>query len=130
LHREQPLADVQDFRNLTTWQEAHRLTLAIYRCTAAFPVEERYGLTAQIRRSAASIGANLAEGCGRGSDADFARLAVIAAGSASETGYHLLLARDLGYLDAGAYQNLAQELEKVRRRLHTLLRRLRTSAHR
>jgi four helix bundle protein len=74
------------------------LTLAAYKSTQGFPKEERFGLTSQIRRSAASIPANLAEGCGRRSDGEIARFIQIAMGSGAELSYHLLLARDLGFL--------------------------------
>ena len=83
---------VKDFHELKVWQKAHQLTLAVYRITAAFPREERYGLTSQLRRACSSIAANLAEGCGRNGDAEFARFCSMAMGSASETEYHLLLA--------------------------------------
>jgi four helix bundle protein len=103
---------VQDFRNLKVWQKAHALTLEVYRSSAVFPDRERYGLTAQLRRSCASIPANLAEGCARAGDSEFARFANIAMSSASETDYHLLLARDLGYLNENAYASLNGRLAK------------------
>jgi hypothetical protein len=77
---------MQDFHELKVWQKAHGLTLAVYRVTSGFPSAELYGLTSQLRRSSASISANLAEGYGRNSGADFARFCSIAMGSASETG--------------------------------------------
>jgi four helix bundle protein len=86
---------MQDFRNLKVWEKAHALTLDVYRTTRSFPSDERFGLTNQLRRSCSSVPANLAEGCARFSDIDFARFVNNAAGSASETDYHLLLARDL-----------------------------------
>ncbi len=61
------------FRNLKVWERAHRLTLAIYKITVAFPKDELYGLTSQIGRAGASIPANIAEGCGRAGDAELAR---------------------------------------------------------
>src|SRR3954453_14553998 len=97
---------MQDFRHLKVWQKAHALTLAIYRETRNFPSDEKFGITSQLRRSCASIPANLAEGCARGGDIDFARFVNMAAGSASETDYHLQLARDLDYLETSAYQSL------------------------
>jgi four helix bundle protein len=75
---------VKDFRDLTVWQEAHQLTLDVYRRTASVPRDALYGLTSQLRRSASSVAANLAEGCGRNGDADLARFCSIAMGSASE----------------------------------------------
>ena len=74
---------MRDFRDLQVWQKAHRLTLDVYRATRSFPTEERYGLTAQLRRSAASIPTNIAEGCGRDGERELARFISIAAGSAS-----------------------------------------------
>jgi four helix bundle protein len=75
---------MKDFKDLMVWQKAHVLTLAIYKLTLRFPKEEMYGLTSQLRRAAASIAANIAEGCGRRSDREFKRFLQIARGSASE----------------------------------------------
>jgi four helix bundle protein len=116
---------MQDFRNLKVWQKAHALTLDVYRGTRSSPPDERFGLTSQLRRSCASVSANLAEGCARGGDADFARFVTIAAGSASETDYHLLLARDLNYLDESAYQSLFNQITEVKRMLNSFERTLR-----
>ena len=84
---------MRDFHKLKVWQKAHRLTLAVYSATQKFPVEERYGLKAQLRRATASIPTNIAEGCGRFTDPDRARFISIAAGSATEVEYLLMLAR-------------------------------------
>jgi len=116
---------MQDFRNLKVWQKAHALTLAVYRGTRNFPAEEKFGITSQLRRSCASISANLAEGCARGGDVDFARFVNVAAASASETDYHLLLARDLQYLDESAYQALFEQISEVKRMLNSFERTLR-----
>jgi four helix bundle protein len=80
------------------WNKAHALTLVIYEVSETFPAGERYGLTSQIRRAAASIPTNIAEGCGRSSSADFGRFLQMAMGSASELEYLLMLARDLRML--------------------------------
>jgi four helix bundle protein len=114
-----------DFRKLQVWQRAHRLTLDVYRATRAFPKDEQFGLTGQLRRASASIGANIAEGCGRNSDAELARFLGIAVGSSSELEYHLLLARDLGYLQVEAYDYLSAEAEGVSKMLATFVDRLR-----
>jgi four helix bundle protein len=118
---------MQDFRNLKVWQKAHALTLEVYRCTQTFPADERFGLTTQLRRSCASVPANLAEGCARGGDTDFARFVNIAASSASEADYHLLLARDLDYLDNSAYDPLLDQVSEVKRMLNSFERTLRGS---
>jgi four helix bundle protein len=115
---------VKDFHELKVWQKAHELTLAIYRITAPFPREELYGLTSQLRRASASIAANLAEGCGRSGDAEFARYCSIAMGSASEVEYHLLLARDLKLLKPGEYEELAPRAIELKRMLTALLQKL------
>jgi four helix bundle protein len=87
---------MQDFRNLLVWQKSHELVLEIYRISRDFPREELFGLTSQMRRCAVSVPSNIAEGCGRGSDPDFARFLIIAMGSCSELEYQVLLSRDLG----------------------------------
>ncbi len=91
---------MQEFRNLKVWEKAHALTLDVYKASRSFPREEMYGLTSQMRRASVSIGANIAEGACRRGDVDFARFLQMAAGSASEVEYHLLLARDLNLLEA------------------------------
>lgn len=117
---------MQDFRDLQVWQKAHQLTLSVYHATASFPDAERYGLSSQMRRCSASIGANIAEGCGRGGRKDFARFLRVATGSASELDYHLLLAKDLGMIGAEDYGRLAGDVVEVRRMLAGLLRKLTT----
>jgi four helix bundle protein len=117
---------MQDFRNLEVWKRSHELTLAVYRLVKTFPDDERFGLTSQLRRSSTSIGANLAEGCGRGTDADFSRHVQIAMGSACEVEYELLLARDLEYLLSDSYVVLQDEITSIKRMLASLLRTLHT----
>ncbi|MEX0911807.1 MAG: four helix bundle protein [Gemmatimonadota bacterium] len=85
------------------WQDAHALVLDVYKLAFGLPREEMYGLSAQIRRSASSIPASIAEGTGRGTQPELARFCRIANGSLNELEYHLLLARDLSYLPADAY---------------------------
>jgi len=115
---------VKDFHELKVWQKAHQLTLAVYQITAAFPREELYGLTSQLRRSASSIPATLAEGCGRNGDAEFARFCSIALGSASELEYHLLLARDLKLIQPKDYEQLDGRATELKRMLTALLQKL------
>jgi four helix bundle protein len=119
---------MQDYRKLQVWEKSHALVLQIYRLTSAFPDDEKYGLTGQIRRSASSIPANLAEGSARGSDADFARFVSIAMGSAAELDYHLLLAHDLGLLESANYEEYGQELSNIRKMLNSLHQKLRANS--
>ncbi len=98
------------------------LTLNIYRITANFPTTERYGLSSQLQRAAASIGANLAEGCGRETDTDFRRFVHIASGSACEVEYHLILAKDLGLIEGQEHNSLSAEINEVKRILVGLAR--------
>jgi len=90
------------FEKLTVWHSARRLNGEIYTATLAFPKEELFGLTSQIRRAAVSIAANIAEGSGRNSDADFARFLEIAYASAMELAALLYVATDTGRLDPRA----------------------------
>jgi len=98
--------------------------MLVYKLTRAFPRDEVYGLTSQVRRSAASIGANIAEGCGRRSDGEMARFLQIARGSASETEYHLLLAKDLGFLQQSDFQTAEQSVVAVQRMLTALVQKV------
>jgi four helix bundle protein len=115
---------MRDFREIKVWEKAHRLTLAIYRVTKAFPKEELFGLTSQARRAAASIAANIAEGCCRSTGADFARFLPMSMGSASELDYHLLLARDLCLLAPSDYEQLLQDVTEVKRMLASFIQKL------
>jgi four helix bundle protein len=116
---------VGDYRKLQVWERAHRLTLEVYSATKSFPREEMFRLTDQLCRAASSIPANIAEGCGRNGDAEFARFLDIAKGSATELDYHLILARDLGYLPSSRYEHLATEVDGVSRMLAALTAQLR-----
>ena len=89
---------MQNYKDLKVWEKAHHFTLSVYKITKAFPKEEIYSLTNQLRRSASSIPANIAEGCGKKSQAEFAHFLNISLGSANESEYFLILSRDLNYL--------------------------------
>ena len=112
---------MKDFRDLLVWNKAHTLTLSCYRATSGFPKSETYGLTSQLRRAAASVAANIAEACGKRGNGDFQRFLGIAAGSASEVEYHLLLARDLALLDNVQYKSLDAAVVEVKRMLASLI---------
>lgn len=116
---------MRDFKRLKVWERAHALTLAIYSITKEFPPSERYGLRDQLRRCSASIPANIAEGCGTQGDAEFGRYLGIARASAGELEYHLILGRDLGYIQTDAFDRLSQEAVEVQKMLVGLLHKLR-----
>jgi four helix bundle protein len=90
---------VKSFTELRVWREAHDLALRIYRLTDGFPAHEKYSITSQIRRSASSVSANIAEGFGRGTIRELNQFLIIARGSLKETINYLILAKDLGYLE-------------------------------
>jgi four helix bundle protein len=108
---------MKDFKKILVWQKAHALTLRVYQVTASFPKDELYGLTSQIRRASASIPANIAEGCGRDTQAELARFVHIASGSASELEYHLLLARDLGFINESTHSELDTNINEIKKML-------------
>ena len=109
---------MRDFIKLKVWEKAHQFTLQVYIITKNFPSDERFGLTVQLRRAAASIPTNIAEGCGRDSERELARFMSIAAGSASEAEYQLLLAYDLNYIQDETHKELNQEVNEVKRILN------------
>jgi len=119
---------MRNYKDLQVWDKSHKLTLALYRATRTFPADERFGLTSQLRRSASSIPANLAEGCGRRSDGEMARFIQIAMGSGAELSYHLMLSRDLGMVGTAEFSKLASDLEEIMRMLSALSGRLKTPA--
>jgi four helix bundle protein len=121
---------MQDFRNLVVWQKSHKLALEVYAESASLPRGIGWSLHSQLVRTATSVPANIAEGCGRAGDRDFRRFLRHSLGSACELEYHLLLARDLGYLGEGAYAALNPQVVEVKRMLTGLIRRLVTDESR
>lgn len=115
---------MQDYGKLEVVKLAHPLVLRIYDVTSGFPTHEKYGITNQIRRSAASIPANLAEGCGLQGKAQLRKYAYQANGSASETQYWLKLARDLNYLSHLQFRELRSQLLVVRKKLTRFIKTL------
>jgi four helix bundle protein len=113
---------MRNYRTLDVWKESHELTLQVYKVTERFPSGELYSLTSQIRRACYSIPMNIAEGCGKSTEADFARFLDISSGSASELDYQLLLVRDLGYVSPETYQDLSEKLNHIRRMLTSLIK--------
>ena len=118
-------AYLRDFKELMVWRKAHELVLDIYRHRREFPADERFGLTTHLRKTATSIGSNIAEGCGRDSDPELARFLSMAAGSASEAEYQLRLAHDLGYVPHEAHEHLDIQVNEVKRMLNTFIQKLR-----
>jgi four helix bundle protein len=112
---------MRNYRDLQVWGKAHNLTVDFYRLSRGFPREAVYGVPGQLRRAAASIGANLAEGCGRRTSSELARFVRVALGSASELDYHLLLCRDLGFMKEEDFARTSNDLTEVRKMLVALL---------
>ncbi len=112
---------MESFQQLKVWQNAHTLTLKVYEITNVFPKSELFGLTSQLRQASASISANIAEGWARNSDADFARFCKIALGSTSELENHLLLARDLKFIETEQQMELSGKALEIRRMLIKLI---------
>ncbi len=119
---------MRDHRKLRAFELADALVLSVYAATRAFPREEQFGLTAQLRRSAISIASNIVEGCARSSPNDYTRFLDIAFGSARELTYQLTIARRLGYLSDDAAANLGAEADETERVLGGLVRYMRSDA--
>ncbi len=111
---------MQHFRNLKVWQRSHQLVLDLYKLTTSFPKDERFGLISQLRRSAASVPTNIAEGAKRSGPLDFARFLNIAEGSLSETEYLIVLSSDLGYFPSMRSKDLLEEISEIARMLNSL----------
>lgn len=112
---------MRDFRKLSVWEKSHAITLFIYKVTSSYPKEELYGLTSQMRRSASSIPSNIAEGCGRNTQPQFARFLDIAFGSASELEYQIILSKDLKFINDDTYEELYDNITEIKRMLSSLL---------
>ena len=120
---------MQNYKDLKVWVAAHQFTLNVYSMTKLFPKEEMFGLTTQLRRAAASVGANIAEGCGRNTQADLARFLQISLGSANESEYFLLLANDLNYLELTEYESLYRQINEIKAMLISLIQKVRAANH-
>jgi four helix bundle protein len=112
---------MQDFRNLKVWQKAHALTLAVYKVTSAFPNDERFGLTIQLRRTAAAIPIALVDACGREGNLEFRKTLYLAMSSSSQLEYQLLLAHDLAYLPDPEHTRLTADVVEVKRMITGLI---------
>ncbi len=115
---------MKDFHKLKVWEKSRQLTLLVYSFTKTFPKDEIYGLTNQMRRSSASIPTNIAEGCGRDSQAELIRFLSLAMGSSSELEYQIFLAHDLHYMDDTRFLEISSRLNEIRRMLNTLIKKI------
>ncbi|WP_027066716.1 MULTISPECIES: four helix bundle protein [Maribacter] len=115
---------MRDYKKYNVWELGHEVTLEIYKLTNTFPKDENFGLTSQMRRASSSIPANIAEGCGRESDAEFKRFLIISQGSASELEYFTILAKDLEYILEKDFRIIHDRVNKVRRSLNKLISKL------
>lgn len=116
---------MKDYRNLKVWEKAHRVALRIYQLTKAFPKEELYNLTSQIRRSALSIPTNIAEGSGKFTNTDFAKFLQIALGSAHEVEYLILFSHELKLLPLEDFQSVSSEIGEIKAMLISLIKKIR-----
>lgn len=118
---------MQNYKDLKVWEKAHDFTLKIYDVTKNFPKEEVYSLTNQLRRAASSIPANIAEGCGKNSQLDFANFLNIALGSANEAEYYIILSKDLKYLSVDAHEEMFKIINEVKAMLIALINKIRAT---
>jgi four helix bundle protein len=121
---------VQDFKKLTAWQRAHALRIKVYDVVSTIPRDELYGLRSQSTRAAGSVAANIAEGCGRDGDREFAHFLDIAMGSATELECHMLCARDRGFAPRDVVDQFLLELDELQRMVAALCRRVRADGKR
>ena len=116
---------MKDYRKLVVWEKAHKLTLFVYNITRTFPKEEQYGLVSQIRRAATSTPTNIAEGCGKNTQLDFARYLQHAFGSMQEVQYLSFLSYELKYVDREDYVTLDNNISEVKAMLIGLIQKVR-----
>jgi four helix bundle protein len=119
---------MRDFRSLSVWLKAHALALEVYRLTKEFPKDEIYGLTSQMRRSAVSVPANIAEGCGRDGEPEFRHFMRMAFGSATELEYYVLLSHELALLSGPDCDALSAGVVETKRMLAALIRSLKSDS--
>ena len=115
---------LKNYKELNVWQKSYELCLKMYRITAKFPNEERYGLNSQIRRSAVSIPSNIAEGYGRKTTEDYIRMLYISYGSVCELETQILLAGDLGFIEKGKLGTVKKEIAEIERMVKALIKSL------
>ncbi|MFQ5633355.1 MAG: four helix bundle protein [bacterium] len=117
---------MRDFRTVNSWHKAHALTIKVYKITKDFPREELYGITSQLRRACSSIPTNIAEGCGRETEAELCRFSYIAMGSASETECLFILTKDLKYISDTQYRELSNDIVEIKKIITGYIQKLKT----
>jgi four helix bundle protein len=120
---------MKDFRKINVWHKSYAFCLVVYKLTQSFPKEEMFGLSSQLRRAAVSVSANIAEGCGRHTDVEFARFLDISLGSINEVDCYLELAKDLKYIDEPRFKELLEDLIEMRKMLTVFAQTVRCNAH-
>ena len=115
---------IESYRDLEVWKKGVRFSIEIYQTTAGFPTTEQYGLTNQLRRSAASVAANIAEGYGRDSTKNYIQFLRIARGSLNETETFLFIAFGLKYIDKNILDGLLQHTAEIGKMLNSLIKKL------
>lgn len=117
----------QEYTRLEIYKQAYTFAMEIYRITSLFPKEEQYGITSQLRRAASSIGANIAEGCGRKTAKDFSHFLYISMGSLKEAEHFMCISKDIGYLKETEYYRLSGNLQILGKMLTKFIQKVKTS---
>ena len=125
----QELSTIKSFTDLKAWQEGHKLVLAVYSVSKQFPKDELFGLTSQMRRCAVSITSNIAEGFSRNSYKEKVQFYCMALGSVTELQNQLLIARDIKYLPASEFTNMAEQTVITNKLLNGLIKKSKTMIH-
>jgi len=112
------------WKQLKVWQEAHELTLEVYKLTASFPNSEDYGLSSQLKRAAYSVPANIVEGQSRSTTKDYIKFLYNSRGSLEEIRYFLILSMDLGFINSKIYKTFEQKCEYISKLLNGLIKSL------
>ncbi|MBV9986217.1 MAG: four helix bundle protein [Chitinophagaceae bacterium] len=118
---------MQNYKDLKVWEKAHAFVLSVYEIIRSFPKEERYGLADQLRRASVSIPANIAEGCGKKGQLELGHFLNIALGSANESEYYLILAKDLDYITEATFNKNFEQINEVKAMLIALSTKVRAS---
>ncbi len=121
---------IDSYRQLQVWQKAMALVTDIYRTTQAFPREEIYGLTSQLRRATGSVPANIAEGWGRNMTGEYVQFLRVARGSLLESETHLLIAKNLGFIDEAAVEGALHQTQAINKMLNALINSLASATSR